>query len=191
MSMSSMVTHAHRSSASEHASHYGWGTDARMFLEHDRYYCSVVGCSEKLWFGHGCSSDRMLLEHERHNGLGSCCGDRMLLERGYVGWGTDAVMFVCSRILKMWDSAGAWVHLSKNKTPVARQLFIVFGAFLLSVCRTYVACLCACLLVSVFVSLVYLLGLFVCLFVCLFACVLVPRYGLTQPSQVQRRCCRL
>ena len=25
---------------------------------------------EALWFGHGCSGERMLLEHERHYGLG-------------------------------------------------------------------------------------------------------------------------
>ena len=69
----------------------------RMLLEHKRYYglgmdatvtvCSwntnvivvwawvlqcryALGTRTLLWFGHGCSSDRMLLEHERYYGLG-------------------------------------------------------------------------------------------------------------------------
>ena len=60
-----------------------------MLLEHERSYalvmdapvtaCSWHGCScdlnaletrTELWFGHGCSGDRMLLEHERNYGLG-------------------------------------------------------------------------------------------------------------------------
>ena len=99
----------------------------RMLLEHERYYglgmgatvavCSwnntnaimvwawvlqcgyALGTRTLLWFGHGCSSDRMLLEHERYYGLGmdaliiecsatrmsfwfghGCCSDHMLLE---------------------------------------------------------------------------------------------------------------
>ena len=57
--------------------------------------CTRIG--RLLWFGHGCSSDRMLLEHERSYGLGMdapvtvCPSDRMLLEheRSY-GLGMDA-----------------------------------------------------------------------------------------------------
>ena len=68
-----------------------------MLLEHERYYalgmdalvidCSwntsgimvwawmlwspyALGTRTELWFGHGCSSDRLLLEHERCYALG-------------------------------------------------------------------------------------------------------------------------
>ena len=68
-----------------------------MLLEHERYYglgmdatvtvCSwnmkvimvwawvlwsprALGTQTLVWFGHGCSSDRMLLEHKRYYGLG-------------------------------------------------------------------------------------------------------------------------
>ena len=115
----------------------------RMLLEHKRYYglgmdatvtvCSwntnvivvwawvlqcryALGTRTLLWFGHGCSSDRMLLEHERYYGLGmdaliiecsatrmsfwfghGCYSYRMLLEhKRYYGLGMDATVTVCS-----------------------------------------------------------------------------------------------
>ena len=74
-----------------------------------------------LWFGHGCSSHRMLLEHERYYGLGmdartllSLCMEalyshRMLLEHErYYGLGMDALVTVCSwntNVLMVW----AWI----------------------------------------------------------------------------------
>ena len=40
-----------------------------------------LGTRTELWFGHGCSGDRMLLEHERNYCLGmDAAGPRMLLE---------------------------------------------------------------------------------------------------------------
>ena len=80
----------------------------RMLLEHERNYglgmdALVIGCSRitnvivvwawmlwspyalgtrtELWFGHGCSGEWMLLEHERNYGLGM-----------------DALVSGCSRI---------------------------------------------------------------------------------------------
>ena len=49
-----------------------------MLLKHERNYALGMDaldsvCSwntSDLWFGHGCSDDRMLLEHERNYGLG-------------------------------------------------------------------------------------------------------------------------
>ena len=51
----------------------------------------ALGTRTLLWFGHGCSSDRMLLEHERYYGLGM-----------------DAPVTVCSRntnVIMVW----AWM----------------------------------------------------------------------------------
>ena len=76
----------------------------------------ALGTRTLLWFGHGCSSDRLLLEHERYYGLGmdaliiecsatrmsfwfghGCYSDRMLLEhKRYYGLGMDATVTACS-----------------------------------------------------------------------------------------------
>ena len=115
---------------------------AGMLLEHERYYglgmdapvtvCSwntnvisvwawvlwsprAFGTGTFSWFGHGCSGQRMLLEHERYSGLGmdaliiecsatrmsfwfghGCYSDRMLLEhRRHYGLGMDATVTAC------------------------------------------------------------------------------------------------
>ena len=87
----------------------------RMLLEHERYYglgmgatvtvCSwntnvlmvwawalwspcALGTRTFSWFGHGCSGQRMLLEHERYYGLGM-----------------DATVTVCSWNIMVW----AWM----------------------------------------------------------------------------------
>ena len=96
-----------------------------MLLEHERYYglgmdaivtvCSwntkvimvwawalwsprALGKRTFSWFGHGCYSDRMLLENERHCGLAMGATAGMLLEHErYYGLGMDAPVTVCSR----------------------------------------------------------------------------------------------
>ena len=95
---------------------------------------SCSGTRTLLWFGHGCSGHRMLLEHEQNYGLGmdalvivcswntnrimvwawmlwssyalrtrtelwfwhGCSGHRMLLEHERYGLGMDALVIVCS-----------------------------------------------------------------------------------------------
>ena len=47
----------------------------------------ALGTQAELWFGHGCSGDRMLLEHKRKYGLG-----------------TDALVIACS-----WNTNGIMV----------------------------------------------------------------------------------
>ena len=57
----------------------------------------ALGTRTELWFGHGCSADRMLSERtELWFGHG-CSGHRMLFqhERKY-GLGMDALVTVCS-----------------------------------------------------------------------------------------------
>ena len=66
-----------------------------MLLEHERYYglgmdALVSVCAAVLWFGHGCSGERMLLEHEFYYGLGM-----------------DALVSVCS-----WNTVAA-AHAQK------------------------------------------------------------------------------
>ena len=36
----------------------------------DALVIALTGTRTELWFGHGCSGERMLLEHERNYGLG-------------------------------------------------------------------------------------------------------------------------
>ena len=123
----------------EHECHNDLGMDA-LIIQRTRTRTS-------LWFGHGCYSDRMLLEHERYYGLGmgatmtvcssntnvlmvwawalwspcalgtrtfswfghGCSGQRMLLEHErYYGLGMDATVTVCSwntNVISVW----AWV----------------------------------------------------------------------------------
>ena len=155
---------------------FGHGRIAnRMLLEHERYHglgmhalatvCSrntnvimvwawahrqpyALGTRTLSRFGHGCSGNRMLLEHERYHGLGmhalatvcsrntnvimlwawahrqpyalgtrtlsrfghGCSGNRMLLEHErYHGLGMHALATVCSRntnVIMVW----AWAH---------------------------------------------------------------------------------
>ena len=57
---------------SKHERDYGWGMDAL-----------VIVCLEirtRLWLGHGCSGNCMLLKQERN-----------------YGWGMDALLIVCFR----------------------------------------------------------------------------------------------
>ena len=127
----------------------------RMLSEHERYHalgmaalpslCSwnrnvimvwawahrqpyALGTRTLSWFGHGCSGNRMLLEHERYHGLSwahrqpyalgtrtlswfghGCSGNRMLLEHErYHGFGMDALATVCSwnrNVIMVW----AWM----------------------------------------------------------------------------------
>ena len=58
---------------------------------------------------HGCSGDRMFLEHERNDGLGmDAAGPRMLLEHGRnYGLGMDALVIACS-----WNMNGIMVWAS-------------------------------------------------------------------------------
>ena len=111
-------------------------TNVIMVLAWMLWSLEALRTPTELWFGHGCSGDRMPLEHERNYGLGmgapvtvcpwntngimvwawmlrwpyalgtrtelwfghGCSGDRMLLEheRNY-GLGMDALVTVCSR----------------------------------------------------------------------------------------------
>ena len=126
----------------------------RMLLEHERNYglgmdalvtvCSwntngimvwawmlwspyALGTRTELWFGHGCSGHRVLLEHERNYGLGMDAGQRVLLEheRNY-GLGMDALVIVCS-----WNANGfmvwAWMLWSPYALGTRTELWFGHG----------------------------------------------------------------
>ena len=82
----------------EHERNYGLGMDALVI--------ALTGTRTELWFGHGCSGERMLLEHERNYGLGM---DALVIshslrhERNY-GLGMDALVSACS-----WNTNGIMV----------------------------------------------------------------------------------
>ena len=46
----------------------------------------ALGARTLVWFGHGCSGDRMLLEHERYSGLGM---DALV---SVCSWNTNVIM---------------------------------------------------------------------------------------------------
>ena len=48
---------------------YCWNTNIIMFWAWALWSPSAFGTRTLLWFGHGCSCDRMLLEHERYYGM--------------------------------------------------------------------------------------------------------------------------
>ena len=84
----------------EHERDYGLGRDALVIVCSGNtneimvwawmlWSAYALGTRTRLWFGHGCSGQRMLLEHERDNGLG------MEHERDY-GLGMDALVIACS-----------------------------------------------------------------------------------------------
>ena len=125
---------------SKHERYYGLGMDAlRMPSKHERNYgldmdALVSGCSWntngimvlawmlwspdalgtrlELWFGHGCSGERMLSKHERYYGLGidalvTVCSMLLEHERNY-GLGMDALVSGCSwntNVIMVW----AWM----------------------------------------------------------------------------------
>ena len=126
---------------SEHERYCGLGMDALVIVcsrnTNFGHGCTVIVCSRNtnvimvwewmhllshalgtrtlLWFGHGCTSNRMLAEHERYYGLGMvalfivcsvivCFGTRTLL------WFGHGCAIVCSRntnVIMVW----AWMHL--------------------------------------------------------------------------------
>ena len=94
------------------------------------------GPRTSLWFGHGCTGHRVLVDQKRHYGLGmdalvtgargpetslwfghGCTGHRVLVDHEhYYGLGMDALVTVCSRttnVIMVW----AWMHWS----PCARE----------------------------------------------------------------------
>ena len=128
-----------------------WNTNGIMVWAWMLWSPYALGTRTELWFGHGCSGHRMLLEHERNYGLGmdalvtvcfwntnelwfghGCSGHRLLLEheRNY-GLGMDALVTVC-----FWNTNGimvwAWMRWGLYTAEKLLRGFL----------RTYVWTLC-------------------------------------------------
>ena len=118
----------------EHERDYGLGMDALVIVGFGNTNEIMVGAWKlvssyalgtrtRLWFGHGCSGQRRLSQHERDYGLDmdslvivcsgntneiwfghGCSGHRMLWEheRDY-GLGMEARFFVCSGNTRIWE----------------------------------------------------------------------------------------
>ena len=79
----------------------------------------ALGTRTRLWFGHGCSGQRMLLEQERDYGLGmrlwfghGCSGQRMLLEQER-DYGLGMRLWFghgCSGQRMLWEQERDYVH---------------------------------------------------------------------------------
>ena len=63
-----------------------WNTNGIMVWAWMLWSSHALGTRTELWFGHGCSGDRMLLEHERNYGLGM---DALVIE---CSWNTNGIM---------------------------------------------------------------------------------------------------
>ena len=74
-----------------------WNTNGIMLWAWMLWSPYALGTRTELWFGHGCSGHRMLLEHERNYGLGM-----------------DALVTVCS-----WNTNGIMVWAWMLWSPYA------------------------------------------------------------------------
>ena len=74
-----------------------WNTNGIMVWARMLWLAYALGTRTELWFGHGCSGHRMLLEHERNYDLG-----------------TDALVTVCS-----WNTNGIMIWAWMLWSPYA------------------------------------------------------------------------
>ena len=63
-----------------------WNTNGIMVSAWMLWYANALGTRTELWSGHGCSSERLLLEHERNYGFGM---DALV---SACSWNTNGIM---------------------------------------------------------------------------------------------------
>ena len=130
-----------------------WNTNGIMVWAWMLWSPSAFGTRTELWFGHGCSAHRMLLEHERNYGLGmdalvtvcfwntnelwfghGCSAHRMLLEheRNY-GLGMHALVTVC-----FWNTNGimVWAWMRWGLYTAEKLLRGFLRTYVWSLCRS-------------------------------------------------------
>ena len=86
-----------------------WSTNGIMVWARMFWSSYAFGTRTLLWFGHGCSGHRMLLEHERYYGLGM-----------------DALVIVCSwnmNVIMVW----AWMLWSSYALGTRAELWFGHG----------------------------------------------------------------
>ena len=84
-----------------------WNTNGIMVWAWMLWSPYALGTRLELWFGHGCSGERMLSKHERNSGLGM-----------------DALATVCS-----WNTNGimAWAWMLWSPYALGTRLELWFG----------------------------------------------------------------
>ena len=103
-----------------------------MFLEHERNYGlgmdaldAVCSGNTDSWFGHGCSSRRILLEHERNHCL---CMDALV---GVCSWNTNEIMvwawmlwspYALGTRMELWFGVVAWMLWSPSALGTRTEL---------------------------------------------------------------------
>ena len=99
-----------------------WNTNGIMVWAWMLWSADALGTRTELWFGHGCSGQRMLLEHERNYGLGmdalvSGCS----WNTNENDFGMDALVSGCS-----WNTNGimvwAWMLWSADALGTGTEL---------------------------------------------------------------------
>ena len=86
-----------------------WNTNGSMICAWVLWSEYALGTRTELWFGHGCSGQRVLLEHERNYGLGM-----------------DALVSVCSRNTN-GSMICAWVLWSEYALGTRTELWFGHG----------------------------------------------------------------
>ena len=106
----------------EHEQKYGLGMDALVtecfwntngiiiivwaWMQRSPY---ALGTRTELWFGHGCSGHRMLLEHERNRGLGM---DALVTE---CFWNTNGIIII------------VWAWMQRSPYALGTRTELLFG----------------------------------------------------------------
>ena len=113
---------------------FSWTTNVIMIWACMHWSPCARGPRTSLWFGQGCTGHRVLVDHERHYGLGDslvtvcswttrllwfehgCTGHRVLVDHErYYGLGKDALATVCS-----WTTNVIMVWATMHWSPCAR-----------------------------------------------------------------------
>ena len=90
-----------------------WNTNGIMFWAWMLWSAYALGTLTELWFGHGCSGQRMLLEHEENYGLGmDALVSVMLLQHVQTYWPSQYFVKVVS-----CRSARYTVRVSESRIP--------------------------------------------------------------------------
>ena len=105
----------------EHERDYGLGMDALVTVGSGMVWARMfwsayaLGTRTKLWFGHGCSGQRMVREHERDYGLGmDALAANEIMVWAWMLWsayalGTRTRLWFghgCSGHRRLWDGLG-------------------------------------------------------------------------------------
>ena len=102
-----------------------WNTNGNMVWARMLWSSSALGTRKEVWFGHGCSGHRVLLEHERNDGLGMDALVAVCLEHEQnAGLGMDALV-----IESFWNMNGimVWAWMLWSPSALGTRTEFWFG----------------------------------------------------------------